>query len=407
MKNIFQECIHTKSIFKQNSDILRPSYVPEILIHRDTQIKRIANILSMALKGNRPSNILLFGRTGTGKTVTVKYIGKEITKAASSNDNKYDIRYIYVNCETVNTNYGVFHFIGNSFIDNFYDRIPSFGWSNERVYNRMKERLDSSPKIVVVVLDGIDSFINKNGDTVLYRLAKINEDLINSKLSIIGVSNDIRYIELLDPRILSHLNDEKIAFSSYDSVQLNDILRNRTDIVFENGVIDENVISLCAAIGGNEHGDARRTLDLLRTSAEIVESESKSIITEQHVIKARDKLNFDWMIESVNLLSDQSKLVLYSIIYGFENCSHRQTTGEIYGIYKDLTKKAGIKTLTQRRIADLITELDMIGFIEANIKSYGRGGRTRLIMLMVSNEIIELKRILKADLMFDSGELHG
>lgn len=407
MKNIFQDYTQLQSIFKQNSDILRPSYVPEILIHRDTQIKRIASILSMALKGNRPSNILLFGRTGTGKTVTVKHIGKEILKAASSNDNKYNINYIYVNCETVNTNYGVFQFIGNSFIDNFYDRIPVFGWSNERVYNTMKEKIDISPKIVVVVLDGIDSFTYKNGDTILYRLAKINEDLVNSKLSIIGISNDIKFIELLDPRVLSHINDEKIAFPSYDALQLKDILRNRTDMVFEKGVIDENVISLCAAFGGNEHGDARRTLDLLRTSAEIVESENKRIITEQHIIKARKKVNFDWFIESVSILSDQSKLVLYGIIFGTEKGGRTQTTGEIYKIYMKLTRKAGIKTLTQRRIADLITELDMMGFIDAEIKSYGRGGRTRLIQLMVSNEIVELKRILKSDLMFDSGELHG
>lgn len=404
-ENIFKDYLETKSIFKRDRDILRPSYIPEKLLHRDEQIDQIASILTSALRGDQPSNILVFGKTGTGKTATAKYLGKEIKKAADNLPKPLkDVRYIYINCEVVDTQYGVLQNIGNHFIENFDERIPPTGWSTERVYNILWEKLDSKPKVVIVVLDEIDRFVYKSGDDTLYHLTKINDDLKHAKISLIGISNDLKFTELLDPRVRSRLSDEKIVFPPYDADQLRDILVQRADMAFEEGVIGKGVISLCAAVEAHEHGDARRALDLLRVAAEIAEREKETEINENHVIKAKNKIELDCVIEAVRTLPLQSKLVLLGILLGEENGNSKQMTGDVYSAYKELAKKSGTALLTQRRVADLISELDMMGLVSARVKSFGRGGRTREIL--VSVPLLETKRVLERDPMLESVKGH-
>jgi len=399
-ESIFKNYLDIKSIFRKDRDVLRPSYIPEKLLHRDGQIDQIASILASALRGDQPSNILIFGKTGTGKTATAKYLGKEIKKATDTLPGPLkEVSYIYINCEVVDTQYGVLQNIGNRFIDEFDERIPPTGWATERVYETLRKKIDLSPKVVVIVLDEIDRFVYKSGDDTLYHLTKINDDLNNAKLSLIGISNDLKFTELLDPRVRSRLSDEKIVFPPYDADELKDILRQRASIAFEDEVIQEGVIGLCAAVEAHEHGDARRALDLLRVAAELTERSKEEYITENHVIKAKNKIELDCVIEAVRTLPIQSKLVLMSILIGEENGNDKQMTGDVYDTYKKLARKTSKGILTQRRVADLISELDMMGLVTARVKSFGRGGRTKVIT--VSVPILETRQVLEKDPMLE------
>src|SRR5512136_3295779 len=181
---IFQQYMRSKSLFRGDKDVLRPSYIPDVLPHREDQINQLASILVTALEGQRPSNVLLFGKTGTGKTACVKYIGKEIERADS---NLHNVNFIYMNCEVIDTKYGVLQNIGNKFIENFEERIPFTGWSTERVYNILREKVDEQSRVIIIVLDEIDKLVYKSGDDVLYHLSKINDDLKNARVSVIGI----------------------------------------------------------------------------------------------------------------------------------------------------------------------------------------------------------------------------
>ncbi len=389
---IFQQYIRAKSLFKGDRDVLRPSYIPDVLPHREDQINQLASVLVTALEGQRPSNVLIFGKTGTGKTATIKYIGKEIERA---NTDLRNVHFIYMNCEIVDTQYGVLQNIGNVFIEDFEQRIPFTGWSTERVYNILREKIDEERRVIVIALDEIDKLVSKSGDDVLYHLCRINDDLKNAKVSVIGISNDLKFTEFLDPRVRSSLSEEKMVFPPYNAEQLRDILNQRSKLAFEDGVLEPSVIPLCSALAAQEHGDARRALDLLRVAAEIAERNHLSIVTDSDVAKAKNKIELDCVNEAIRTLPVQSKLVLMGVVLNEAQESSKLTTGDLYETYKELCQCTSMAILTQRRITDLVSELDMLGLIHARVKSFGRGGRTKEIELSVP--LSEGRRILEED----------
>jgi cell division control protein 6 len=245
------------------------------------------------------------------------------------------------------------------------------------------------------MLDEIDKLVEKSGDDTLYNLSRMNSQLENSRVSIIGISNDLKFTDFLDPRVKSSLGEEEIVFPPYDANQLRDILQHRADVAFEAGALTDDVIPLCAAFAAQEHGDARRALDLLRTAGELAERDQSSEVDEEHVRKAQDKIELDRVVEVVRTLPTQSKLVLFAIILLEKNGVHNINTGEVYNIYKRLCGEIDADVLTQRRVTDLISELDMLGIVNAVVVSKGRYGRTKEISLSVPVE--ETETVLLSD----------
>ncbi len=186
-----------------------------------------------------------------------------------------------------------------------------------------------------------------------------------------------------------------MVFPPYNAEELKDILAQRTELAFDPQVIQNGVISLIAALAAQEHGDARRALDLLRVAGELADRNGEDTITERHVQMAKNKIELDCVIEAVKSLPTHSKLILLGIILQEEAGNIKLTTGEVYDTYCQLSKRAGLSPLTQRRVTDLISELDMLGLINAKVKSFGRGGRTKEIQSSISG--LDVRRVLERD----------
>lgn len=391
--SIFYQYIQKRNNIVKNKKILQNTHVPEQLPHRLEQIDKIASVIAMALNGEKPSNVMVYGKTGTGKTATLHYIGKELKKADPKETN---CSFIYVNCEVVDTPYGVLYNIGNQVTIDPGQKIPFTGWSFEKVYSVLVDLIDNEDKVFVVVLDEIDRMVFKKGDDIFYYLTKINENLKKSKVSLIGISNDMKFLELIGPKARSRLGGESLVFPPYTKMELEDILNERAKIAFDPETIDGSVVPYCAAIAAKVDGDARIALDLLRTAADIAERNGDAIITDAHVKSAKNSIEFDVVSEAIKTLSPQSKTVLMSIIRISEH-EHKMTTGDVFTKYKEIIECTGLSTLTQRRVTDLISELDMMGIINASVKSFGCAGRTKEIELSISRE---MSSILKSDPLF-------
>ncbi|NPA75193.1 MAG: ORC1-type DNA replication protein [Euryarchaeota archaeon] len=394
MGNIFEKYLKKTSLFTEQRQALYPGYLPEHLPHREREIDKIAEILSTALEGEKPSNIIIFGKTGTGKTAAVQYVGREL-KNANQVYGKSKVKFIYINCETVDTPYSVLQNVGNIFIEKWEDKIPFTGWPIDKIFTTTKSYIDNWNGVVIIVLDEIDKLVAKSGDDILYKIMHMNDILKNSKVSIIGISNELRFTDLLDARVKSRLTEEKMIFAPYDALQLRDILEERAKIAIKNGAVGEDVIQLCAAIAAQEHGDARRAIDLLRISVEIAEREGSDKVMEHHVRQAKNKIELDCVAEAIRTLPLHSKIVLLGLTLAEESGRENLTSGELYNIYRNLATKISHTPLTSRRVSDLITEMDTLGLITANLKSFGRYGRTKVIELAVP--WMEAKRILLED----------
>ncbi|MEM0350910.1 MAG: ORC1-type DNA replication protein, partial [Archaeoglobaceae archaeon] len=384
--NLFDRILSSTSIFK-NRDVLRHSYTPETLPHREEQISQLVELLSPILKGGTPSNIFIYGKTGTGKTATVKLVMKNLEEVSKKMNANVVVQYL--NCEIIDTAYRVLASIARKLGKN----VPMTGWPTDQVYEEVKNAIESSGAKMVIVLDEIDKLV-KRAEEALYSLTRMNSDLSTSRVCIIGISNNLKFKSFLDARILSSLSEEELVFPPYNAEQLEDILKQRAEIAFNEGTLEDGVIQLCAAIAAQEHGDARKALDLLRVSAEIAEREGDSKVRIKHVRKAVKKIETDYMLETVRTLPLQTKILLYSMILLAESVE-KFTTGEVYCIYKKLCSKIGVEALTQRRISDLISELDSLGIINSVIVSKGRYGRTR--EMRIDSDIEALKRALEED----------
>ena len=255
------------------------------------------------------------------------------------------------------------------------------------------------------MLDEIDQLMKKAGDDILYNLTRINSELKSSQISIVGISNDLIFVNNLDPRVKSSLSEEEIIFPPYNALQIQDILRQRSDVAFKKGVLEPGLVEKCAAYAAREHGDARRALELLRVSAELAERRGLEKVGISDIDEAEEKIEKERIIDIVMAQPKQCQLTLQSILHIYESRNGKVFTGEVYDIYKRLCSRTGMRPLTQRRVSDIIAEFDMLGLINAKVASKGRYGRTKEIELALHDNIItKTREILERELELNSGQ---
>lgn len=389
---IFDKFLSGPRLF-QRKDHLSIDYVPNYLPHRNKQIQKIGLILATALKGGVPSNILCYGLTGTGKTAVAKYVLEELRRKSMETNTKH-LAYSYINCRTVNTHYRILARLCND-LHLSAKKVPFTGLPTDEVFQKFYDGLDKKGQLTIVILDEIDFLARNRENDVLYDLTRVGTQLTNSNLRLIGISNDLRFKEMLDARVLSSLSEEEIVFSPYTATELQDILSKRAEQAFQPNAIREGVINLCAAFAAREHGDARRAIDLLRVAGEIAERKGNNQVIEDHVRLAVQQIDTDTIQHVIKTMPIHMKLVLYAI-YLLEQKGHQKVnTGDAFLVYQKICKLANMESLTQRRVSDLLSELDIEGLINTRIISRGRYGRTKMMSLNVSKRNIH--QLLESD----------
>ena len=376
LTNFFEEYLSKDAIFLEKKAI-QSSYIPSIIRHRDDQINQIASIIAPSLKSERVSNLFIYGKPGTGKTLSARHTASKLLELANSKGTPLSV--IYINCKlkkVADTEYRLIAHLARE----CGREVPDTGLPTSEVYRLFFSSIDASGKTYLLILDEIDVLAKKAGDEILYNLTRINEELKKSQISIIGISNDLIFVDNLDPRVKSSLSEEEVIFPPYNALQIRDILHERARLAFKPEVLAEGVIEKCAAYAAREHGDARRALEVLRVAGELAERSDETKVSISHIDRAEEKIEKDKISHIISTQPKQYQAILYSVLQTAEKKEH-VFTGEVYELYRAITSKVGLRPLTQRRVSDIIAEFDMFGIINAKVVSKGRYGRTREILL--------------------------
>ena len=372
-----------KSIIK-NREILHFTYIPNIILHRDSEQEQVTQSLLPILKQSRPSNLLVYGKPGTGKTLVVRKVLSKIQERVEKSN--FPIKLVYSNSKNETTLYGLLVSIGRQLGLNEKE-LPTTGLAISEVFKRLLNRIREEKLNAIFVIDEIDylaQLVVKTGKDILYQLTRANEQLEVGSLTMVGISNDLTFKEKLDPRVISSLGEEEIVFTNYNVEQIKKILKERINESFIENAVEEPALNLCAALAGGEHGDARRAIDLLRVAGELAERQQSDKVTIEHVREASLKIEENKEEASLKSYPLHEKLVLLAIMK-----ANGSSTGEIYSSYKNLCKVVGKDGLTQRRVTQMLSEIELSGIISGRLIHQGIHGRTKKYKLTVSSEMIK------------------
>ena len=366
--------------------VLSPSYRPTQPRHRERQIKQLIDFLRPCFTNEAPANLLIYGKTGTGKTLITKHVTSKLVQ--KSRDAEYIAPFVtYINVQMHNTKYRILAKICNDLGMN----IPKTGLATDVVLEKLKTELMRANRILIVIIDEVDLLVkSREKDDLLYVLTRVSEDEPSVRISIIGISNDIRFKSFLGMRVLSSLNAQEIVFPPYQKSELEAILKERADLAFKDGVIEDLMISQVANIAADEHGDARKAIALLLKVGEIAEQSGSPFIDAEHVIQAKDKLEFDTTCEFLVSLPIQYQIIIIGISNAYYHYKCSVNSGTLLRIYHELVDNSGkyISRIGLRRLLQILKDLRDHGLIDLTVISNGKG-RSSVASICVDRKTIE------------------
>ena len=400
LENIFEQQLTKNTVFL-DKDIISPHHIPKKLPFRDKQIGEVTQSLASVANNAKPNNFFIYGKTGTGKTSTVRHVLQQLDEFVLKRN--LPVKSCYVNCRSHPSKYKVLL----KSLRSFTPEKDFLGYSASFVYERLLSYASENNAHLILVLDEIDKI--KDVDELMYSLSRGNDELsTGGSITVIGISNNLTFKEKLDPRTKSSLCEREMVFDPYNATELREILQERCEKAFKKDSVTPGAVSLAAALAAQESGDARTAVMLLQRAGEIADMDQTLLVDDSKVERAKASVEEEIIISMISTLPQQQQLVLYAISQlslssqGFTKVNGEiekgvMFSGEIFESYLQLAKKFDVRNITSRWFRQYINELEMYGLILVTSSGKGIKGQTRLIKL--GFDAAKIKSALEKELM--------
>ncbi|MFB9812125.1 orc1/cdc6 family replication initiation protein [Haloarcula sebkhae] len=360
-----------------NRELLNIDHVPDEnrIVGRDEHITELANEIGPAVTGSPPNSVILYGKTGSGKSLVANHVMERARKEARRRGRQ--LATVTVDCaqsrgeaDTVQTIADNINQPSSSIT------VPTRGISTNEYYNRLWGILDTEYDAALITLDEVDRL---GDDDVLMILSRAREaGKVDVPIGIISISNKVNFREQMTERVKSSLGHNEMIFDPYDGEQLRQILENRKD-AFQEDVLAPGVIPKTAALAAQRHGDARKAIRLLRHAGHYAKTNSIHTVKEAHLELAREQAEVDRLKELISGLPPHSKYVLYALANltdGTKNSNDWFRTTMVYDVYKKVCEAEATDSLSTDTVRDLLNELAFLEITESNQEHGGMGKGT-------------------------------
>jgi cell division control protein 6 len=368
------------SVFKDKR-YLDSLFLPSKIIGREKQAEQLIQYIDSLKQGLLVPVISVYGRSGAGKSTVVRFVCQNMSDILS---------FSFVNLRKAKTVFGCSNLILSELGSENLKSAQGLNKAIECMESNIEKILaDEKKKFFVLILDEYDViFSDPRGrpSDFVYKLLTLEENLREKGLwlCIITISNNALSEHELDDRVKSRIGNSEIFFDPYRQEDVFNILQDRAKKAFAKKVgID--VLRYCAKLSSDDHGDARRALDLLRISGEL--SDGKKLTTAD-VEKAVELLQKDRVATIVTNSSYHMRLVIgaicsISLLSGNPWCA----TSVVYKKYCLIISKE-FKPLSYRRIVDLLVEVENSGLVVSRTISRGRHGYGNEYKLKLSPDLV-------------------
>lgn len=389
--DVFEDVTTDTNTIFDNKELLQIDYVPnqDRIVGRDDQIEQVASEIAPIILANQPNSAVIYGKTGCGKSLVAKHVSQIAQEEAENRG--YNIAIGYVNCQQLKSNVDVLRDYGTQINpSNSTVKFPSRGISEGEYYDRLWDVLTEYYDGAMIVLDEVDKLKN---DDILMILSRAGETgSVDVPIGVIAVSNKLSFKDDMTERTKSSFGHNEFIFDSYDATQIAEILRNRKD-AFADGVLQDGVIELTAALSAQEHGDARKAVRLLRYAGEVAISRGKQAVKEAHIEAARDAAESERLLELLSGLPSHTNYILLAIANLTNNNPDKQwfRTRAIKEKYNEICEMEGIDPLKRERHRELLSELCFLEVISDRPGEDGIGHYTQYSLIWDVDIVLSLE----------------
>jgi cell division control protein 6 len=401
----------------QDKSILDPEKVidEDRIVGRDDQLDRIIQYLRPALEGMSPPNLLLYGPSGTGKSLIINTVSQNLQQLADAHGTSIGV--LNINCQNISSHDRSVH----ALVDEAAKQagvepdIPLRGIATDQKLDRLFELFNNHFDTVIIVLDEVDLLRNPNQNNseepvfskLLYQLSRTKQlSDADTNVCVASLTNDPGFMNELDGRAESSFNPDDIVFQDYTSDQLEAILERRDDAYYD-GVLQRDVIPTSAELAAQDHGDARKAIDLFRKAGELAVRGGEGRVRVEHVREAQDVAERDRALIQMRGLSIHKQVALYATVRVAVKDNQLESVPSPIGfeVYKDICELLDQDSKSRDTYLRYMNEAETYNFVRSlkTGKGYQAGAYKEFKFVHSPEAVVET---LEADELLDPVQLH-